>query len=44
VTKDSLGRYTNGFGYFNTAAAVSTQTGGAIGTSRNGQIVGRFQF
>ena len=44
ATKDSLGRYTNGFGYYNTAAAVSTQTGGAIGTSRNGQIVGRFQF
>jgi hypothetical protein len=44
ATRDSLGRTTGGFGYYNTAGAVSTQTGGAIASSRNGQLVARFQF
>ncbi|HYP06822.1 MAG TPA: hypothetical protein VER03_11380, partial [Bryobacteraceae bacterium] len=41
---DSItGQPTAGFGYYNTTAAT-TQTGGVIPTSRNGQIVARFQW
>jgi hypothetical protein len=35
---------TAGFGYYNVAAAANVQTGGIIPTSRNGQLVARFQF
>ena len=35
---------TGGFGYYNVAAAANVQTGGIIPTSRNGQIVARFEF
>jgi hypothetical protein len=35
---------TGGFGYYNVAAAANVQTGGIIPTSRNGQLVARFQF
>jgi len=41
---DSLGRKTGGFGFYNTASAGNVQTGGIIPTSRNGQLVGRFQW
>jgi hypothetical protein len=44
ATADALGRKTGGFGFYNTAAAGNVQTGGIIPTSRNGQLVGRFQW
>ena len=40
----ATGALTNGFGFYNTAVAVSTQTGGTIPNSRNGQLVARFQW
>jgi len=40
----TTGAVTNGFGFYNTAVAVSTQTGGTIPNSRNGQLIARFQW
>jgi hypothetical protein len=44
ATFGSNGLTTGGFGYYNVAAAANVQTGGIIPTSRNGQLVARFQF
>jgi hypothetical protein len=44
ATRDGLGRTTGGFGFYNTAAASNVQTGGIIPTSRNGQLVARFEW
>jgi hypothetical protein len=44
ATVGANGLTTGGFGYYNVAAAANVQTGGIIPTSRNGQIVARFQF
>jgi hypothetical protein len=44
ATVGSNGLTTGGFGYYNVAAAANVQTGGIIPTSRNGQLVARFQF
>jgi hypothetical protein len=43
-TVGANGLTTGGFGYYNIAAAANVQTGGIIPTSRNGQIVARFEF
>jgi hypothetical protein len=43
VVNQITGLPTAGFGYYNTTAAA-TQTGGVIPTSRNGQIVARFNW
>jgi hypothetical protein len=43
-TVGSNGLTTGGFGYYNVAAAANVQTGGIIPTSRNGQLVARFEF
>lgn len=42
-TVSTNGLTTGGFGYYNVAAA-HVQTGGIIPTSRNGQLVARFEF
>lgn len=44
ASRDSLGRYIAGFGFYNTATANNVQTGGIIPTSRNGQLVARFEW
>lgn len=44
ATVGANGLTTAGFGYYNVAAAANVQTGGIIPTSRNGQLVARFQF
>jgi hypothetical protein len=44
ATVGANGLTTAGFGYYNVAAAANVQTGGIIPTSRNGQIVARFQW
>jgi hypothetical protein len=41
--KTSTGQTVSGFGYINTSV-TSIQTGGAVPTVRNGQIVARLQF
>ncbi|HWB87393.1 MAG TPA: TonB-dependent receptor [Bryobacteraceae bacterium] len=43
-THNANGLLTGGFGYYNTASANNVQTGGIIPTSRNGQLVARFQW
>jgi len=44
ATVGANGLTTGGFGYYNVAAAANVQTGGIIPTSRNGQLVARFQW
>jgi hypothetical protein len=44
ATVGANGLTTGGFGYYNVAAAANVQTGGIIPTSRNGQLVARFEF
>jgi len=43
ASRDALGRYIAGFGFF-TASANNVQTGGIIPTSSNGQLVARFEW
>jgi hypothetical protein len=42
--KNAQGLITAGFGFYNTATAGNVQTGGIIPTSRNGQLVARFEW
>ena len=43
-TVNANGLLTGGFGFYNTSTAGNVQTGGIIPTSRNGQLVARFQW
>jgi len=43
-TTNANGLITGGFGFYNTSTAGNVQTGGIIPTSRNGQLVARFQW
>ena len=44
ASRDALGRYIAGFGFLNTASANNVQTSGIIPTSRNGQLIARFEW
>ena len=43
-TTNANGLITGGFGFYNTSTAGNVQTGGIIPTSRNGQLVARFEW
>jgi hypothetical protein len=43
-TANANGLLTGGFGFYNTSTAGNVQTGGIIPTSRNGQLVARFEW